>query len=173
MGRGIELERDRPVQLGDKIVAAAVGAEVARYLEKYPGRLKGIIGVRETPEMGAVGAVRYGKEGDCKNLPGKSEGGKKAGRPLQGEGIMGKEAGYQGYWPQPHLFESGRVPVADAQRLACRKWQPVQFLPFPQPVGAQKEISPFPRPAAGKGIAGGQYFFQEAGKKRNREVWPG
>ena len=39
-------ERDSLGWLEDKIVAAAVGAEVARYIEKYPGQLEGKIGVR-------------------------------------------------------------------------------------------------------------------------------
>ena len=31
------------------------------------------------------------------------------------------------YRSLPQSFESGRIPAADAQKLACHKWQPMQF----------------------------------------------
>ena len=179
-------ERDSLGCLEDKIVAAAVGAEVARYIEKYPGQLEGKIGVRNAgmeqkwdwraispnpdwalalskgnllaqlqkkaainkPAVGKV-AAGIGEAGDSvrrKTAVGRDAVGKgedeKTEKLLQQRAMATRE---QKRWLQekqmyaaisgnidryrclPQSFESGRIPAADAQKLACRKWQPTQF----------------------------------------------
>ena len=194
-------ERDSLGCLEDKIVAAAVGAEVARYIEKYPGKLEGKIGVRNAgmeqkwdwraispnpdwalalskgnllaqlqkkaainkpavgkvaagigeagkPEIGRA-AAGIGEAGDSvrrKTAVGRDAVGKgedeKTEKLLQQRAMATRE---QKRWLQekqmyaaisgnidryrclPQSFESGRIPAADAQKLACRKWQPTQF----------------------------------------------
>lgn len=194
-------ERDRLGWLEDKIVAAAVGAEVARYIEKYPGQLEGKIGVRNASmeqkwdwraispnpdwalalskgnllaqlqkkaaiSKAAVGKAAAGIEGAGRSVIGKAAAGieeaggsvrrkAEAGRDTVGKREDGKTekllqqrsmaAREQKRWLQekqmyaaisgnidpyrsfPQSFESGRIPAADAQKLACRKWQPTQF----------------------------------------------
>ncbi|MCI9005317.1 MAG: hypothetical protein HFH39_08800 [Lachnospiraceae bacterium] len=254
-------ERDRLGWLEDKIVAAAVGAEVARYIEKYPGQLEGKIGVRnasmeqkwdwraispnpdwalalskgnllaQLQKKAAISKAAVGKaaagieeagrsvirkaaagiEEAGRSVIGKAAAGieeagrsvirktaagiEEAGRSVigktaagieeAGRSVIGKaaagieeaggsvrrkaEAGRdtvgkredgktekllqqrsmatreQKRWLQekqmyaaisgnidpyrsfPQSFESGRIPAADAQKLACRKWQPTQF----------------------------------------------
>ncbi len=179
-------ERDSLGCLEDKIVAAAVGAEVARYIEKYPGQLEGKIGVRNAgmeqkwdwraispnpdwalalskgnllaqlqkkaainkPAVGKA-AAGIGEAGDSvrrKTAVGRDAVGKgedeKTEKLLQQRAMATRE---QKRWLQekqmyaaisgnidryrclPQSFESGRIPAADAQKLACRKWQPTQF----------------------------------------------
>ncbi len=209
-------ERDSLGCLEDKIVAAAVGAEVARYIEKYPGQLEGKIGVRNASmeqkwdwraispnpdwalalskgnllaqlqkkaaiSKAAVGKAAAGIEEAGRSVIRKAAAGiEEAGRSVIGKAAAGiEEAGgsvrrkaeagrdtvgkredgktekllqqrsmatrEQKRWLQekqmyaaisgnidpyrsfPQSFESGRIPAADAQKLACRKWQPTQF----------------------------------------------
>ncbi len=199
-------ERDRLGWLEDKIVAAAVGAEVARYIEKYPGQLEGKIGVRNASmeqkwdwraispnpdwalalskgnllaqlqkkaaiSKAAVGKAAAGIEEAGRSVIGKAAAGieeagieeaggsvrrkAEAGRDTVGKREDGKTEKLlqqrsmatreQKRWLQekqmyaaisgnidpyrsfPQSFESGRIPAADAQKLACRKWQPTQF----------------------------------------------
>lgn len=194
-------ERDRLGWLEDKIVAAAVGAEVARYIEKYPGQLEGKIGVRNASmeqkwdwraispnpdwalalskgnllaqlqkkaaiSKAAVGKAAAGIEEAGRSVIRKTAAGieeaggsvrrkAEAGRDTVGKREDGKTEKLlqqrsmatreQKRWLQekqmyaaisrnidpyrsfPQSFESGRIPAADAQKLACRKWQPTQF----------------------------------------------
>ena len=179
-------ERDSLGCLEDKIVAAAVGAEVARYIEKYPGQLEGKIGVRNagmeqkwdwraiSPNPDWALALSKGnllaqlqkKAAINKPAVGKAAAGiGEAGDSVRRKTAVGRDAVAKGEdektekllqqramatreqkrWLQekqmyaaisgnidhyrclPQSFESGRIPAADAQKLACRKWQPTQF----------------------------------------------
>lgn len=44
----------------------------------------------------------------------------------KGTAAYGK-TGSLGYWKEPQCFESGRIAAANAEKIGCQKWEPVQF----------------------------------------------